>query len=44
MRLFASVEDEPGNRVRREVDGLDWVENPVVDWSSVADDMAGGPD
>jgi acylpyruvate hydrolase len=31
---------EPGDRVRCEVEGLGWVENPVVDWSAVRDDDA----
>lgn len=31
---------EPGDRVRCEVDGLGWVENPVVDWTAVRDDDA----
>ena len=29
---------QPGDRVRCEVDGLGWVENPVVDWTAVRDD------
>ena len=24
---------EPGDRVRCEIDGIGWVENPVIDWS-----------
>ena len=28
---------EPGDRVRCEVEGVGWVENPVVDWTAVAD-------
>ena len=31
---------EPGDRVRCEVEGLGWVENPVVDWTAVRDDDA----
>jgi acylpyruvate hydrolase len=31
---------QPGDRVRCEVDGLGWVENPVVDWTDVHDDDA----
>jgi 2-keto-4-pentenoate hydratase/2-oxohepta-3-ene-1,7-dioic acid hydratase in catechol pathway len=28
---------EPGDRARCEIEGIGWVENPVVDWSSIAD-------
>jgi len=28
----------PGDRVRCEIDGIGWVENPVIDWSDVDDD------
>jgi 5-carboxymethyl-2-hydroxymuconate isomerase len=31
---------EPGDRARCEVEGLGWVENPVVDWTAIADDEA----
>ena len=31
---------EPGDRVRCEIEGLGWVENPIVDWSAVRDDEA----
>jgi len=31
---------EPGDRARCEIDGLGWVENPVVDWTDVTDDVA----
>jgi 2-keto-4-pentenoate hydratase/2-oxohepta-3-ene-1,7-dioic acid hydratase in catechol pathway len=34
---------EPGDRVRCEVEGLGWVENPVVDWTAVRDDAASDP-
>ena len=29
---------EPGDRARVEVEGIGFVENPVIDWSEVADD------
>jgi 2-keto-4-pentenoate hydratase/2-oxohepta-3-ene-1,7-dioic acid hydratase in catechol pathway len=29
---------EPGDRARCEIEGIGWVENPIVDWSSIADD------
>jgi 2,4-diketo-3-deoxy-L-fuconate hydrolase len=29
---------EPGDRVRCEIEGLGWVENPVVDWTDVGED------
>jgi len=29
---------QPGDRVRCEIDGIGWVENPVIDWSEAADD------
>ena len=31
---------EPGDRIRCEIEGIGWVENPVVDWSEVRDDAA----
>jgi 2-keto-4-pentenoate hydratase/2-oxohepta-3-ene-1,7-dioic acid hydratase in catechol pathway len=29
---------EPGERARCEIEGIGWVENPVIDWSEVRDD------
>jgi 2-keto-4-pentenoate hydratase/2-oxohepta-3-ene-1,7-dioic acid hydratase in catechol pathway len=34
---------QPGDRVRCEVEGVGWVENPVIDWTEVAAD-GDGPD
>jgi 2-keto-4-pentenoate hydratase/2-oxohepta-3-ene-1,7-dioic acid hydratase in catechol pathway len=31
---------EPGDRVRCEVEGLGWVENPVVDWTAIPEEGA----
>ena len=28
----------PGDRVRCEIDGIGWVENPIIDWTDVDDD------
>jgi 2-keto-4-pentenoate hydratase/2-oxohepta-3-ene-1,7-dioic acid hydratase in catechol pathway len=32
---------QPGDRVRCEVEGVGWVENPIIDWSEVPDEEAG---
>lgn len=31
---------QPGDRVRCEVEGVGWVENPIIDWSEVPDEVA----
>jgi 2,4-didehydro-3-deoxy-L-rhamnonate hydrolase len=31
---------EPGDRVRCEIERLGWVENPIVDWTTIRDDEA----